>query len=156
MRTPLKPGCLDPVMSSTEPFDVDRIISLWTKILQLQVDIGYYPNDDSISFPPPGGRAVDETICQEFGLTDEVLSLLKRLPCPSNFDEAYETTIFEESMAVPLTDSEWIRNSRDPARCWYADADAPLRSDLKPEELALVLVKDESGYNLILDTKASM
>jgi hypothetical protein len=143
-------------MPSSEPFDADKIIFLWTKLLQLQVDIGYYPNDDSISFPPPEGRDVDETLCQELRLTDEVILLLKRLPCPSNFDEAWETTIFYESMAVPFTDSEWIQSSRDPERHWSVDDDMPLRLDfMKPEELALVLEKDEPGYNLIIDTKAS-
>lgn len=143
-------------MSAPEPFDAEKIISLWTKLLQFQVDIGYYESDDSISFPPTKGRAVDETVCQELGLTDEVITLMKRLPCPSNFDEAYDTTILSDSMAVPFTDSEWIRNSRDPERCWFAGGDMPLRLDyMKPEDLSLVLAKDEPGCHLILDTKAS-
>jgi hypothetical protein len=143
-------------MSSSGPFEVDKIVSLWTKLLELQVDIGYYPNDNSISFLPPEGRAVDETLCRDLRLTAEVISLLNRLPFPSNFDEAYDTTIFYESMAVPFTDDEWIRKSRDPERCFYADEDMSFRSDfLMPGELALVLAKDEPGYNLILDTRAS-
>ena len=151
-----QPWRLHSIMSFSEPFDANKIILLQTKLLQLQVDIGYYPNDDSISFPPPEGRAIDETLCQELRLTDEVILLLKRLPCPSDFDEAWDTTIFYESMAVPFTDSEWIQSSRDPERYWYANNDTPLRLDfMRPEELALVLVKGEPGYNLIIDTKAS-
>ncbi|KAF2127492.1 hypothetical protein P153DRAFT_432624 [Dothidotthia symphoricarpi CBS 119687] len=143
-------------MSTSEPFNVDRIVSLWTELLQLQIDIGYYPTDDFISFPPPEGRPIDEKLCQELHLTDEVISLLKRLPCPPNFSEAYDTPIFDESMAVPFTDNEWIRNSRDLKRCWYANDNEPLRLDyLKPEELALVLEIDDTGRHLILDTKAN-
>jgi hypothetical protein len=84
-----------------------------------------------------------------------VIALLKRLPCPSHFDEAYDTTIFYETMAVPFTDDECIRNSRDPERCFYADEDMPFQPELlKPEELALVVVKGKPGYTLILDTRA--
>jgi hypothetical protein len=143
-------------MSTSEPFDVDKIVSLWTKLFELQVDLGYYPDEDSISFPPTEGRPVDETLCQELHLTEEVITLLKRLPCPQDFNEAWETQIFNESMAIPFTDNEWIRNSRDPERSWYANDNTPLRLDyLKPEELALVLYTDEPGYHLILDTKDS-
>ncbi|KAI8940613.1 hypothetical protein NX059_001885 [Plenodomus lindquistii] len=139
-------------MSAFEPFDADKIISLWTKLLKLQIDIGYYPRADSISFPPPEGRNIDETVCNELGLSSEVISLMKRLPCPSNFDEAWETTIFDESIAVPFTDSEWIVNSRDPVNRWVR----PIRQDyMNPEDIALVVDKDESGYQLILDTKAN-
>ncbi|KAF2121006.1 hypothetical protein BDV96DRAFT_641643 [Lophiotrema nucula] len=142
-------------MSASDPFDIDRIVSLWTELLNLQVKIGYYPREDSISFPPPEGRPVDEALCQELHLTEEVITLLKRLPCPSSFDEAWETPIFYESMAIPFTENEWIRNSRDPERYLLGGIE-PLRPDfMKPEELALVLMQDEPGHHLILDTKAN-
>jgi hypothetical protein len=143
-------------MSASEPFDADKIVSLWTKLFELQVDLGYYENDDSISFPPPEGRPVDEALCQELHLTEEVITLLKRLPCPRSFNEAWNTPIIYESFAVPFTQNEWIRNSRDPDHAMLAHNIDPLRLDyLKPEELALVLTKDEPGHHLILDTKDS-
>jgi hypothetical protein len=141
-------------MSSSE-FDVAKIIPLWTQLLQLQVDIGYHDHDDSISFPPSEGRAVDETLCQELGLADKVIFLLKHLPCPSTFDDAYDTPILYESMAVPFENNEWIRNSRDPERCWCAGGDTPLRLDfMKSGDITLVLAMDEPGHHLILDTEA--
>lgn len=143
-------------MPTSEPFDADEIISLWTQLLELQVNIGYYPNDDCISFPPPEGRTVNEALCQQLRLTDDVITLLKRLPCPKDFDEARDTEIVYDTMAVPFTEDEWILNSRDHERCLYSDDDMPHRPDLlKPEELALLVATDEAGYHLILDTKAS-
>jgi len=141
-------------MSISEPFDAAKIIALWTKLFELQVDLGYYENNNAISFPPPEGRPVDEALCQELHLSEEVITLLKRLPCPRNFDEAWETPIIYESFAIPLAENKWIRESRDPERCRLPEPDKPLRLDyLKPEELALVLFKDQAGHNLILDTK---
>lgn len=154
--TSLNLGCLKFIMSSSEPLDADKIVCLWTKLFQLQVDLGYYPNADSISFPPPEGRTIDESVCQELGLTDEVVSLMKRLPCPSNFDEAYDTTLLCDTMAIPFDDTRWIRNSRDPERCWEIGHDAPARTDaMKPTELTLLVAQDEPGYHLILDTEDS-
>jgi hypothetical protein len=142
-------------MTSSVLFDSARVISLWTRLLQLQLDLGYYENDDSITFPPTEGRTVDDTLCEELGLSEEVISLLKHLPCPSTFDEAYETPIIHDSMAVPFTNNEWIRNSRDPDRCWFAGGDTPLRLDfMKSGDITLIISMDEPGHHLILDTEA--
>ena len=139
-------------MSASEPFDADKIVSLWSELLTLQIALGYYPDSSSISFPPPEGRAIDEAICQEYSLSSEVITLMKRLPCPSSFDDAWDTTIFNESVAVPFAENKYIRNSRDPDNSWSGS----FRPDyMHPSDLALVLEKDESGYHLILDTKAS-
>jgi hypothetical protein len=142
-------------MSSSEPFDADKIISLWTKLLTLQIDLGFYSDEDSISFPPPEGRPVDETICQELNLSGEVIALMKRLPCPSTFDEAWHSTIFNESVAIPFTDSEMIRSSRDLENRGSGPGGLFRPDYMNPEDLVLVIEKDESGYHLILDTKAS-
>jgi hypothetical protein len=142
-------------MSSSELFDSARVISLWTQLLQLQLDLGYYENADSIAFPPTAGRVVDDTLCEELGLSEDVILLLKHLPCPLTIDEAYETPMLHDSMAVPFTDSEWIRNSRDPDRCWFAGGDTPLRpGSMKSGDIALVIAVDEPGHHLILDTEA--
>jgi hypothetical protein len=142
-------------MSSSELFDSARVISLWTRLLQLQLDLGYYENNDSIAFPSTEGRTVDDTLCAELGLSKEVIFLLKHLPCPLKFDEAYETPMLHYSMAVPFTDSEWIRNSRDLDRCWFAGGDTPLRLNfMKSGDIALIIAVDEPGQHLILDTEA--
>ncbi|KAF2850218.1 hypothetical protein T440DRAFT_518333 [Plenodomus tracheiphilus IPT5] len=79
---------------------------------------------------------------------------MKRLTCPSTFDEAWETTISPESIAIPFTETESIRNSRDSDN-WCAGPSG-IRSDyMNPEDIALVVDKDEPGYHLILDTKAN-
>jgi hypothetical protein len=45
-----------------------KIVYFWSKLLELQRDIGYSPNDDPISFPPLEGRAVDETLSHDYAL----------------------------------------------------------------------------------------
>lgn len=142
-------------MSVSEPFNVDKIISLWTELLTLQIDLGFYSDNDAISFPPPEGRHIDEVVCDQFGLSDDVISLMRRLPCPSTFDEAWESTVFNESMAIPFTDSDWVRRSRDLENCWSGPG-GPVRADyMNSGDLCLVVDKDETGYHLILDTKES-
>jgi hypothetical protein len=142
-------------MPTSEPFDADKIIALWTELLSLQIDLGYYPNEGAISFPPLEGRPIDEAICREFNLSSEVVSLMKRLPCPSTFDGAWDTPIFNESVAVSFADSTMIRGSRDLENRWIGPGEHVRPDYMNPEDLTLVMEKDESGHHLILDTKAS-
>jgi hypothetical protein len=81
----------DSFVSAREPFDAGKIVDLWTDLLTLQVSLGYYSGEeeayrDPISFPPAEGRPIDEALCQELGLS----TLMKRLPCPSTFDVAWD------------------------------------------------------------------
>lgn len=142
-------------MPTPEPFDAEKIITLWTELLTLQIDLGYYPDEGAISFPPPEGRPIDEAMCQEFNLSSEVVTLIKRLPCPSTFDGAWDTPIFNESVAVSFADSTMIRGSRDLENRWIGPGECVRPDYMNPEDLTLVMEKDESGYHLIPDTKAS-
>jgi hypothetical protein len=44
------------VVSLSDSFEADKIINLWTKLSELQVDINYYPNDNLSHFPPGGSH----------------------------------------------------------------------------------------------------
>ena len=142
-------------MPASELFDADRIIALWTELLTLQIDLGYYSNKGAISFPPPEGRPIDEAICREFNLSSGVVSLMKQLSCPLTFDEVWDTPIFNESVAVSFADSTMIRGSRDLENHWIGPGEHVRPDYMNPEGLRLVMEKDESRYHLILDTKAS-
>lgn len=149
----------DSFVSAREPFDAEKIVDLWTQLLTLQVNLGYYSSEEEIygepiSFPPAEGRSMDEALCTELALSERVIALMKRLPCPSSFDVAWDMPVFNESMAVPFTESESIRSSRDLERL-CGGAAACRQEYMSPDDLALVVDKDETGYHLILDTKES-
>jgi len=143
-------------MSPHEPYDEATIVSLWTEIFQTQLALDYYPSPDSIVYAPVEGHAINEEICKKLKLSSAVVSLMKHLPYPRDFDIAHDFPIFEGSVAIPYTQEDQILFARDPDNDFAVNDEEEIRRDfLLPSEIALVVSIGE-GLHLILDTAASI
>ncbi|RAH75035.1 uncharacterized protein BO66DRAFT_449983 [Aspergillus aculeatinus CBS 121060] len=135
------------------PYSEDIIVTLVSDIYRIYVQLGYMNNRadgmEEIAWPPPGGHAINEAICQELNLSPKVISLMRRLPYPVSYHIAAELPFKEWSTAFAYIEDRQIRDGRDPGR-WIFDT--PRTDFLLPHEIALAGADDE-GIHLILDTQ---
>jgi hypothetical protein len=143
-------------MAKHESYDEDKIVSLWSEIFQLQQALEYYPSPDSIEHAPPEGHRINLDTCEKLKLSPRVISLMKRLSYPRDFDTAHDFPTFERSVAIPYTQDDQIVFARDPDTCFSLNDEEEVNTEfLRPAEIALVVCLDEGGFHLILDTDAS-
>ncbi|RAH47410.1 uncharacterized protein BO95DRAFT_441231 [Aspergillus brunneoviolaceus CBS 621.78] len=134
------------------PYKEDTIVTLVSDIYRIYVQLGYMNNRadgmEELAWPPPGGHAINEAICQELNLSPKVISLMRRLPYPVSYHIAADLPFKEWSTAFAYIEDRQIRDGRDPGR-WIFDE--PRTDFLLPHEIALAGADDE-GIHLILDT----
>jgi hypothetical protein len=140
-------------MVTTEPYDETRIVSLITEIYKIQHLLSYLP-DDAIAYSPPSGHQIDGAACEQTKLAPAVISLMKKLPYPKDFDGiAYSYPFLNDTFAAVYTETECIIRGRDPENYVF---DKPMRWDLlKPCEIVLTFARRD-GVNILLDTEQSM
>jgi len=132
---------------SDSVYDGSQIIDLVTEYYNLILSLNYLSADE-VDFPPPEGREIDQELCKSFDLTPEVISLMRRLPCPSA-----ECTMLEYEMFMPnsfansFVNSKLIELGRDPEMLERLDF-------LAPSHIGLSIMGDE-GVWLVLDTARS-
>ena len=141
-------------MSTAWPDIEARIVSLLTKIYELQQALCYYPEDSSIVYAPSSGHQIDEPTCAKFNLSPSVISLMKKMPYPRNFDGiAYSYPFANNSIAAVYTEVDCINTGRDPENHMLGE---PLRMDLlKPSQLVITFARSD-GVNILLDTEDSV
>jgi len=129
-------------------------VSLLTKIYKLQQALSYYPEDSSIVYPPSSGHHIDEPTCERLNLSPSVISLMKKIPYPRDFDGiAYAYPCVNDSIAAVYTEADCLTAGRDPESHMLGE---PLRMNLlKPSELVLTFARRD-GVNILIDTADSM
>lgn len=132
---------------SDDAYDENQIIDLVTEYYNLILSLCYLSAEE-VDFPPPEGRRIDEELCNSFNLTPEVISLMRRLPCPSAEGTMLEYEMFiPNSFANSFVDSKLIELGRDPEILERSDF-------LDPSHIALSIMGDEGAW-LVLDTTRS-
>lgn len=132
---------------SDEAYDEQKIIDLVTQYYQLLLSLCYLSADD-VDFPPPEGRDIDPELCESLSLTPEVMSLMRRLPCPCAEGVMLGYQMFiPGSFANSFVNSKLIELGRDPEIAERLDF-------LAPAHIALSIMDDE-GACLVLDTAKS-
>ncbi|KAJ5712753.1 hypothetical protein N7493_009221 [Penicillium malachiteum] len=129
-----------------KPYDEKLIVDNFHELYRLLIQLGYFKSED-ILFPGHERHSINEELCQELNLSQEVVSLMKKLPYPV---DGYHKPILWQSRAFEYYRDEDILNGRDPEQ---ADTGNELRKDfLLPHEIALTCWLDD-GISVILDTK---
>ena len=138
----------------SEPPDVDETVALRTQLLTLQIDLGYCTDEEAVSLFPPEGRPIEEAICQKLN-SNLVLLPLKRLPCLSTFDEAWNTP---SSTSLPPFSFEenFLNRELRSLESHLGPDDYTLLDYMNHEERPDVPEKDELGHDLNLNSRASM
>jgi hypothetical protein len=141
-------------MTTIEPYDEAKIVSLWTEIYRLQELLCYYP-ESAIIYAPPSGHQIDEATCERLNISPVVISLMKKLPYPRGTSEgiAWDYPIVNNTTTAVYTEPQCIVLGRDPDN---VSRGKPVRKDfIKPTQVALTLARFE-GISIILDTDESM
>jgi hypothetical protein len=132
---------------SDEAYDEQKVIDLVTEYYQLLFSLCYLSADD-VDFPPPEGREIDPELCESLGLTPEVISLMRRLPCPREEGVMLGYQMFiPGSFANSFVNNKLIELGRDPEIAERLDF-------LAPAHIALSIMDDE-GACLVLDSARS-
>lgn len=136
----------------SEPSDVDKTVALRTQLLTMQIDRVYCTDEEALL--PPEGRPIEEAICQKLN-SNQVFLPLKRLPCLSTFDEAWNTPSSTSLPPFSFEENFLNRELRS------------LESHLGPDNYTLldymnygegpnVPEKDELGHDLSLNSRAGL
>lgn len=132
---------------TTKNYNEQDIIALVTEYYHLVILLCYIPAD-TIEFPPPLGREIDEELCHSLQLTPEVISLMRHLPCPQYEGIMLGFELFvPDSYANSFINTRLVRAGRDPEYGTRLDY-------LKPTDIALTIMGDEGSF-LVLDTSKS-
>lgn len=130
------------------PYNESEIVSLITEIIKLLLIFGYHAAH-RIDWAPPGGHAINETLCTELNLAPAVVSLLKRLPYA---DEDFESGKIRDFHLFPC--SPYYNYRRDDLLRVSRTAEEKGRHTLEPWDIALTVGFNE-GSDVILDTRDS-
>lgn len=139
--------------TAIEPYDEAKIISALTDIYQLQQLLCYFPEDGPLRYAPPEGHRIDIAECERRKLSPAVVSLMKRLPYPSDPYTARTFTFLRSSTIPDYTEILDIKCGRDPFN--YGMEEDLRENLLEKTELALNFSDDEDGVSMILDTDKS-
>jgi hypothetical protein len=70
-----------PIYHQRTPYNEDEIVHLIHEIVRSNVLLSGL-GDDAIVWPPEGGHAIDEALCDELKISESARSLIRRLPHP--------------------------------------------------------------------------
>ena len=95
------------------PYHEDEIVGLMTELYKLLVELCYITDDD-IDWAPMEGHLINEILCEEIGIEEAVVSLMRRLPYHKDNRTYYGFFLFPQSKPYRYVDDDHIRNGRDP------------------------------------------
>lgn len=134
------------------PYSEDTIVNIISDIYRIYLQLNYI-SDWEVTWAPPGGHNINQTLCEELHIDPVVISLMKRLPYFRFSRTASDVEfIYRWSRAFTYLQDYEIRGGRDPDR--FEIDDNPRPDFLLPHEIALTCSTDE-GCHIILDTKES-
>jgi hypothetical protein len=140
-------------MVTATPYDETKIVTLLTEIYKLQQALCYYPDDSCVVYASPSGHQIDEAACEHLSLSPAVISLMKKISYPKDYEDvAYSYPFVNHSTVIVYTEAQCIVSGRDPENHGLGEA---LRMDLlKPTELVSTFARRD-GVNILLNTEES-
>ncbi|KAK3933531.1 hypothetical protein QBC46DRAFT_414696 [Diplogelasinospora grovesii] len=136
----LKPRWL-PIYHRRTPYNEDEVVHLIHEIVRHYVRLCAL-DENEVIWPPEGGHALDEALCDELNVSQAARSLIRRLPYPIT-----DVFFFGSSNLFYILDDFGLRQSRE---CWSSALDD---DDLiLPRDVQLA-AGDRESSRIFLDTQ---
>ncbi|KAJ0416882.1 hypothetical protein BJY00DRAFT_316439 [Aspergillus carlsbadensis] len=130
------------------PYNEDEIVQLMKDIYRTYLKLNYIKRWELV-WPPAGGHAINEALCEELRLNPAVISLMKKLPYISDYSTTKDIEFYTYSRAMVYLEDDEIRGGRDPT---FFEFQEPRLFHLLPHDITLICDGYE-GSNIILDTR---
>lgn len=152
-----------PDAGSPEAYNEDEFVHLWTQVYLIFLKIRYLKEAD-VDFPPEDtGRHADinqDRLRNEFSMSDQVISLLERLPYLAKGAGGVDGTAFfpfGQIFNYLNVNEAFLDTCRDPhpMNSPARNIKVSLKDYLLPDDVALLYPYEHIGLVWILDTKAS-
>ncbi|KAJ5261215.1 hypothetical protein N7478_011810 [Penicillium angulare] len=132
------------------PYSEDTVVNIISDIYRIYLQLNCI-SDWEVTWAPPRGHKINQSLCEDLHIDPVVISLMKRLPY-FRFSRTASNVefIYRWSRAFAYLQDYEIWGGRDPNR--FEIDDDPRPDFLLPHEIALTCSTDE-GCHSILDTK---